>query len=318
MGEGVLVLDTDADVPVEHLGQGAGSQRIGALVEHQLLHDADAQAAGDHGQDRLVLLDGVLNPGPDLVVIENGLDLIVVALIQQDEGVLLQGLRRERLAARQRVVAGQDDLPLVPLEQPVVQILLRRGGQGDKAAVRLTVEDPVGDLVVEVGGQELELNAGVLFLKGLEHTGQPLFRHTGEGCHADKAGVQSPQVLGVLLQTVGQGAHLLKIWCQGAAIRRGGDTAVAADQQRNAQLLLQRADGVADAGLGEIQGAGGGGKAAQLHGLEVYLVFGDGHGDTSFRSSIAYLAMCCKVFFMVLMIIMRFTNHLSCAMLKIR
>ena len=40
VGEGVLVLDTDADVPVEHLGQGAGSQRIGALVEHQLLHHA--------------------------------------------------------------------------------------------------------------------------------------------------------------------------------------------------------------------------------------------------------------------------------------
>ena len=148
VGEGVLVLDTDADVPVEHLGQGAGSQRIGALVEHQLLHDADAQAAGDHGQNGLVLLDGVLDPGPDLVVIENGLNLIIVALIQQDKRVLLQGLRRERLAARQRVVAGQDDLPLVPLEQPVIQILLRRGRQGDKAAVRLTVEDPVGDLVV--------------------------------------------------------------------------------------------------------------------------------------------------------------------------
>ena len=100
VGEGVLVLDTDADVPVEHPRQGAGSQRIGALVEHQLLHDADAQAAGDHGQNGLVLLDGVLDPGPDLVVIENGLDLIVVALIQQDQRVLLQRLRREGIAAR--------------------------------------------------------------------------------------------------------------------------------------------------------------------------------------------------------------------------
>ena len=85
-----------------------------------------------------------------------------------------------------------------------------------------------------------------------------------------------------------------------------------------AYSLLFDAAGIKPGDSVLIQGAGGGGKAAQLHGLEVYLVFGDGHGDTSFRSSIAYLAMYCKVFFMVLMIIMRFTNCLSCAMLKIR
>ena len=85
-----------------------------------------------------------------------------------------------------------------------------------------------------------------------------------------------------------------------------------------AYSLLFDAAGIKPGDSVLIQGAGGGGKAAQLHGLEVYLVFGDGHGGTSFRSSIAYLAMCCKVFFMVLMIIMRFTNCLSCAMLKIR
>lgn len=59
------------------------------------------RAAGDHGQNGLVLLNGVLDPGPDLVVIENGLDLIVVALIQQDEGVLLQGPPAGKAGGRQ-------------------------------------------------------------------------------------------------------------------------------------------------------------------------------------------------------------------------
>ena len=278
VGQGVFVLDAYSDIPVEPPGQGAAGQRIGALIEHQLLHDADAQPAGHHGQNGLILLHGVLDAGVGAVVVEHGLYLVVVALVQQDQRVFLQCLRREGVAPGQGMVAGHDDLPLIPLQKPAVQVLLRRGGQGNEAAVRLPVEHPVGYLVVEVGGQQLEFNAGILRLKRLEHARQPLFRHAGERGHPHKAGVQPPQVGGVLLQPVLGGAHLLKIRCQGAAVRRGGHAAVTAHQQRHAQLLLQCADGVADAGLGEVQRPRRRRKAAQLHGFEKYLILAYAHG----------------------------------------
>ena len=80
---------------------------------------------------------------------------------------------------------------------------------------------------------------GVVGLKGLEDVGQPLFRHAGEGSHLDKTCLQTPQVGGLLLQLVLHGAHLLEVGQQRPSVRRGGDAAVAADQQGHTQLLLQ-------------------------------------------------------------------------------
>ena len=97
--------------------------------------------------------------------VEHLLYLVVVALVQQDHRILLQRLRREGIAARQRMVTGNDHLPLIPLQQPAVQMLLR--GQADEAAVRLPVGDPIGDLVVEVGGQQLKFDLGIDLLKAL-------------------------------------------------------------------------------------------------------------------------------------------------------
>ena len=51
-------------------------------LEHQLLHDADAEAAGHHGQNGLILLHRILDIGPDVQRVEHLLDLIVIALVQ--------------------------------------------------------------------------------------------------------------------------------------------------------------------------------------------------------------------------------------------
>ena len=280
VGQGVPVLDADADVPVKRLGQGTGHQRIGTAVEHQLLHNADAQPVGHHGQNGLILLDGVLDLRLQAQRVEHRLYLVVIALIQQDQGVLLQRLRRKGVCAGQRVIAGDDDLPLVPLQEPAVQIFLRRGRQADEAAVRLPLQHPVADLVVEVGGQQLKLDAGVVLLKRFEDVGQPLFRHAGECGHLHKTRLQSPQVGGPLLQLVLHGAHLLKIGHQLPAVCRGRNAAVAADQQGHAQLLLQRADGVTDAGLGKVHLPRRRRKAAALHRFQENLIFCHAHGLT--------------------------------------
>ena len=294
VGQGVFVLDTDADVPVEGLGQRTGHQRVGTAVEHQLLHDADAQPVGHHGQNGLVLLNGVLDLRRDAQRVEHGLYLIVVPLVQQDQGVLLQRLRWEGVGAGQRVSAGDDDLPLILLQKPAVQILFRRGGQADKAAVRLPVEYPVADLIVEVGGQQLKFDAGVQLLKCLENVGQPLFRHAGEGGDLHQTGFHPSQVGGPLFQLVLHGAHFLKIGHQRPAIRRGGNTAVTADEQGHAQLLLQRADGMADAGLGKAQLPRRRCKAAALHRFQKDLVFCHAHAPT-LLSLRQYTTPCCAV-----------------------
>ena len=114
-GQGVLILHADTDVAVKGPGQLAGHQRIHAALQHQLLHDADAQAAGHHGQNGLILLHCVLDVGLDMQGVEHLLYLVVVALVQQDHRILLQRLRREGIAARQRMVTGNDHLPLIPL-----------------------------------------------------------------------------------------------------------------------------------------------------------------------------------------------------------
>ena len=97
--------------------------------------------------------------------------------------------------------------------------------------------------------------------------------------HPHKAGVQPPQVGGVLLQPVLGGAHLPEnTGVRARPSRRRGHAAVTAYQQRYTQLLLQRADGVADAGLGEVQRPRRRREAAQLHGFEKYLILAYAHG----------------------------------------
>ena len=43
-GKGGLVLYSDADVPVKRLGQGAGHQGVGAVLQLQLRHHSQLQA----------------------------------------------------------------------------------------------------------------------------------------------------------------------------------------------------------------------------------------------------------------------------------
>ena len=112
-------------------------------------------------------------------------------------------------------------------------------GQADEAAVCLSVGDPVLDLVVEIGGQQFKFDSGVQLLEALQNVGHPFLRHAGKGGHSHKAGVQSPQIGGLLLQLVLEGAHLLEIGQQRPAIRRQGYAAVTAHHQLRPQLRLQ-------------------------------------------------------------------------------
>ena len=187
--------------------------------------------------------------------------------------------------------------------------------QADKTAVRLSVGDPLGDLTVEIGGQQLKFDLGVQLLKTFQDIGHPFFRHTGECGHPHKTGVQPPQVGGLLLQLVLQGTHLPEIGQQRPPVRRQGYAAVTAHHQRGTQLRFQRADGVTDAGLGKVQLLGSAGKAAALRHLQQDLIFGQTHAIPPCFCIVAKFTAGFKHFFMKLMKMVRFTNGTRCAMI---
>ena len=86
------------------------------------------------------------------------------------------------------------------------------------------------------------------------------------------------------------GAEGLDPGQQRAAVGRQHHAAAVAAEQRDSQLVLQRLDGVADAGLGEVQLLCSPGEAAALHSLEEHLVFGYAHGGTSCTVAVAIIS----------------------------
>ena len=75
------------------------------------------------------------------------------------------------------------------------------------------------------------------------------------------------------------GAQLLDLGQHRPAIRRQHHAAPVSAEEGDAQLALQRRDGVADAGLGEVQRLRRLGKRAAGHHLQKHLIFGNAHGN---------------------------------------
>ena len=129
-----------------------------------------------------------------------------------------------------------------------------------------------------------------LLAEALQDGGQPVDGHAGKGGHLHKTGVQPLQAGGGLHQRVVVGAQPFDLGQQRPAIRRQHHAAPVAAEKRHPQLVLQRLDGVADAGLGEVQFLCRPGEAAALHGLEEHLVFGYAHGGTSCTVAVAIIS----------------------------
>lgn len=155
VGKCLLVLDADADGAVEVQGRMTDLDGRGAVAHHQLRQQADAQSLRHHSQDSPVLPCDVLHVGADAHLVKRRHDLVVVALLQLDEGFLRQRRHRERVAVGVGMVTGDDDLQFVPMQGVGLQALHRR--QTQKAAVHCSVDDPVLDLVIEIAGNYFKL-----------------------------------------------------------------------------------------------------------------------------------------------------------------
>ena len=90
VGKCLLVLDTDADGAVEVQGRMTDLDGRGAVAHHQLRQQADAQPLRHHGEDGPILPGDVLHVGADAHLVKGRHDLVVVALLQLDEGFLRQ------------------------------------------------------------------------------------------------------------------------------------------------------------------------------------------------------------------------------------
>ena len=181
------------------------------------------------------------------------------------------------LTVRVRMVTGHNDLQLVPVQGVGLQVLHRR--QPQKAAVHRAGDNPVLDLVVEIAGDHLKLDVGVQLAEAFQDPGQPLGRHAGKGGDLHQTAVHVLQALHRLHQGVVGGAQLLDLGQHRPAVRRQHHAAPVAAEQRDAQLALQRRDGVADTGLGEVQRLRRLGKGTAGHHLQKHLILGNAHGN---------------------------------------
>ena len=278
------------------------------MAHHQLRQQADAQPLGHHGKDRSVLPGDILHVGADAHLIKRRHDLVVVALLQLDEGLLRQRGHGERVAIGVGVVTGDDDLQFVPMQGVGLQALHRR--QTQKAAVHCSVDDPALDLIVEVTSDYLKLDVGVHLAEALEDAGQPLGRYAGEGGDLHKAAVHVLQPLHRLHQRVVGGAQLFDLGQHRPSVRRQHHAAAVAAEQHDAQLVFQRVDGVADAGLGKAQRLRRLGKAAARNSFQKDLIFGNTHDAPRFEEHYTIQIL------MFSRTKMRFTNTIRPAMIR--
>ena len=282
----------------------------GAVAHHQLRQEADAQPLRHHGEDGPILPGDVFHVGADAHLVKRRHDLVVVALLQLDEGLLRQRRHRERVAVGVGVVTGDDDLQFVPMQSVGLQALHRR--QPQETAVHRAVDDPSLDLVIEIAGNYFKLDVGIYLPEALEDAGQPLGGHAGERGDLHQAAVHVLQPLHRLHQGVVGGAQLLNFGQHRPSVRRQHHAAAVAAQQLHAQLVFQRVDGVTDAGLGEAQCLRRLGEAAAGDCFQKDLIFGNTHDAPRFEEHYTIQVL------MFSRTKMRFTNTIRPAMMKPR
>ena len=189
-----------------------------------------------------------------------------------------------------------------------LQALHRR--QTQKAAVHRAVDDPALDLVIEVAGDDFELDVRVHLTEALENAGQPLGRYAGERGDLHQAAVHVLQPLHRLHERMVGGAQLFDLGQHCPSVRRQHHAAAVAAQQLHAQLVFQRVDGVTDAGLGEAQCLRRLGEAAAGDRFQKDLIFGNTHGAPHFEE---YYTIQVLMFSRTKM---RFTNTIRPAMIR--
>lgn len=133
------------------------------------------------------------------------------------------------------------------------------------------------------GGQRFEEHLGMR--ESLQQPGggarHQLQAGVGAGQHPQRAVVAEAQVRGHVLHVLHAPVDLLDLRLKGVRLRRGNQARVAPLEERDAQLDLQMPDQPADAGLGDVQKAGGVGGRSGRHDRAEHFDLSKIHGQAS-------------------------------------
>ena len=164
-----IPLDGNADVAGLCDVQRQPRDLITLRVKNEVMHDADAKPCFDHGKKRKVTGDVIGDARRNMRLIQKAVDLIVLDLLEIDETLVGQLGKREAGLLCHRVIERQDRDKGVAQKERQIKLV---GHRRDKeAAVDRAAAQPIGDLVV-FSVEQLDLDVGVLGMKGLEDSGQ--------------------------------------------------------------------------------------------------------------------------------------------------
>ena len=269
-----IPLDGNADVAGLCDVQRQPRDLITLRVKNEVMHDADAKPCFDHGKKRKVTGDVIGDARRNMRLIQKAVDLIVLDLLEIDETLVGQLGKREAGLLCHRVIERQDRDKGVAQKERQIKLV---GHRRDKeAAVDRAAAQPIGDLVV-FSVEQLDLDVGVLGMKGLEDSGQ------NAGGQARKAA--DTQCAGLCAVQLGNGKIKILIILDDLSDRgeerhtvRGDlNAGMVAREQRALPVSLQIGNHFADGGLGVAQIIGSLRNAAGFDRAQVSDVFAKTH-----------------------------------------
>ena len=237
---------------------------VGAPHQH-LRENADAQALFYHGQNGKIIAEGVLDVGPQALLLEDAGDLHVPILLNEDKGVLRKTGHRVTLCPCQRMVRREYRQQPVPPERGDVQAVPRWKAQ--KAAVH----QPPPYQLLHFGefplADQLEADAGVKGQKLLHDSREPVDGDAGEGAYPQRAAGEAVKCGDLALQGSLGVAQGLNVRQKGLPLGGEDHSVLVPGQQGDVPLPLQVSDRPAHRRLCVPHVLRCPGNAPQFHGL---------------------------------------------------
>ena len=126
--------------------------------------------------------------------------------------------------------------------------------------------------LVAAAGNDLDVDGGILPVEPIQIRQQELAGDGVAGADGQVSHLQLPALGQLLLAGLQQADGAADVLVQHPAVRCQGHATGVAGKQTGLQLALQLLDGLADGGLGDIQGLSGGGDVAGLGHLLEYTI----------------------------------------------